>query len=400
MRRIIVLMASVVLVGAAPVAKAPPPIANYWMDVATLSGMGAGMTPGARPNMSQILGMMNGGGGAASHTLDLRLASRTKPAAVPQADHWVPAGLQMGASLPLVTPATVARQEPVETGMPSQYQRSKGRMLIYWGCGEHAGPGQPTIIDFSKIAAGQVPPGMAAMASMARAVYGPTSAPGFGRWPNQRDSRAVPASGSLIGAHKVEGNYSPPIGFSLGAGHDFMPGLGLREAGTMPSGADRLTWQLAPTATGYALAMFGSNDGGDVVMWTSARSAAMPALDYLAPSEVKRLVAAGAVLAPTSNQCLLPAEVAAASPAGMVTMIGYGPEADFADNPKTPKWTTKVRFKTSASLIRGMGAGASYGAEDGSGEGGEGEGPPQQEPPKKKRPGLGGILGGSFPIPH
>ena len=50
------------VVGAAPAAKDPPPIANYWMDVATESGMGAGMTPGGR--LGQIMSMMYGGGGA------------------------------------------------------------------------------------------------------------------------------------------------------------------------------------------------------------------------------------------------------------------------------------------------------------------------------------------------
>ena len=39
----------------------------------------------------------------------------------------------------------------------------------------------------------------------------------------------------------------------------------------------------------------------------------------------------------------------------MVTMIGYGPEANFAEAPKAPKWVTKVRYKTTASLMRGMG---------------------------------------------
>ena len=135
-----------------------------------------------------------------------------------------------------------------------------------------------------------------------------------------------------------------------------MPGLALREAGTLPSGADRLMWQPAAQATGYALAMFGSNGGGDVVMWSSARSASMAAMDYLAPAEVRRLIAAGSVLPPSASECVLPAEVAAASPAGMVMMIGYGPEANFAEKPKAPKWTTKVRFKTTASVMRGMGA--------------------------------------------
>src|SRR5450759_3217863 len=87
----------------------------------------------------------------------------------------------------------------------------------------------------------------------------------------------------------------------------------------------------------------------------------MPALDYPAPAEVRRLIATGAVLPPGTSECVLPAEVAAASPAGMVTIIGYGPEADFADSQKAPKWTTKVRFKTTASLIRGMGQMGGYG---------------------------------------
>jgi hypothetical protein len=373
-----------VAVYAAVPAKAPPPIASYWMDVATQSGMGAGMTPGARPSMSQVMGMMSGQSSVA-HSLDLRLASKDK-AAAPQADHWIPATLQMGASLPLIAPV---RQEAPRTPMP--YQQPKGRMLIYWGCGEHVGAGQPTIIDFSKLAAGQVPPGMAAMASMAHYVSAPSSAPGFGRWPNDRDSRAVPAAGSLLGAHKVQANYAPPITFSLGAGQDFMPALGLREAGALPSGASRLQWQPAGQATGYALAMFGSNGGGDVVMWSSANRAAMPAMDYLPPSEVRRLIVAGAVLAPSANECVLPAEVAAASPAGMVTMIGYGPEANFAEGPKAPKWVTKVRFKTTASIMHGMSGMMGAAGDE------EAQRTDAQQQPKKKRFGIGDLLGGSIP---
>ncbi len=131
-----------------------------------MSGMGAGMTPGQRPNMNQIMGMMSGGGGV-MHALNLRLASRDKPAGAGQADHLIPAGLQLGASLPLLAPEVV-KEEPVQAGLPTNFERPKGRMLIYWGCGEHVTGSQPTIIDFARVAAGQMPPGMAAMASMER----------------------------------------------------------------------------------------------------------------------------------------------------------------------------------------------------------------------------------------
>jgi len=373
----------------------PPPIANYWVDVATSSGMGAGMTPGARPKLGQIMSMMQGDSSVA-HTLDLRLASRNKAAAAPEAQHFIPQGLQMGSSLPLLTPAAAkpVRETP---STPYQYEQPKGRMLVYWGCGEHVGPGQPTAIDFAKLAAGQVPAGMASFPAMGRGASPPRAgqSAGYGEWPNERDSRPVPVQGSLIGAHKVEGNYSPPIAFSLAQGQDFMPDLGLAEADTMPSGASRLTWRTAPQATGYALTMYGSAENGDVIVWTSASKAASAAnLDYLPPAEVKRLVAAGTVLPPTANQCLLPAEVATASPSGMLMMIGYGPEAHFAEAPKSPKWTAKLRYKSTASLMRDMG---SIGGMDASGPSSQ-PGQPPQPKKKKKKFGIGDILG-SVPIP-
>lgn len=339
------------LVSAAP----PPPVANYWMDVATQSGMGAGLMGGGQPSMQQIMQMMEGGS-QVGHSLNLYLASKQKPTTAAQAQHLVPPGLQMGPSLPLIAPAA-PKLVPETAGMPANFQRPQGKMLIYWGCGEHAGAGQPTVVDFAKVAAGQMPPGFAAMAAAMSAAQPPRpgQSAGYGEWPNQKDSRPVPAAASLIGGHKVEGNYSPAIAFTLGAGEDFMPALGLREAGALPSGAIRLTWNPAARATGYALSMFGASPSGDVLVWTSAKKAmAFPNMDYLSPSQVKQLVASGGALAPTANECTIPAEVINASPSGMVMMIGYGPEAHFSDKPKAPTWTVRARYKTTASLMLGM----------------------------------------------
>ena len=397
MNRIGVLAAGVAVAalgaGAFAATKPPPPVATYWVDAATASGMGAGMTAGARPSMDQIMGMMSGQNSVA-HTLELTLASRTKPAAAPQADHLIPPGLAMGASLPLISPDA---PKPVKEsyGLPQGYEKPKGRMLIYWGCGEHVAAGPPTVLDFAKLASGQVPPGMAALANLARTASPPNNAAGFGQWPNKKDSRAVPANGSLLGAHKVQANYAPAIDFTLA--QDFMPALGLMEAGATPAGATRLRWTPPASATGYALMLSGANPSGDIVMWTSSKSAAMmPHLDYLSPAEVKRQIAAGTVLPASTGECLLPAEVASSVPMGMVMMIGYGPEAHFSDHPKAPKWATKVRFRTTASLMRGMGG--MMGGGPGAPQAGQ---PPQpgQPPRKRKRFGLGDVLKGAIPVP-
>jgi hypothetical protein len=351
------------------------------MDAATVGGFGGMMGGEGRPSMAQMMGMMSGNAPAYSHTLELRLASRTKAPAAPEANHLIPPGLQMGPSLPLIAPAS---PKPATQTYP--YQQPKGRMVIYWGCGEHVGAGQPTVIDFAKVAAGQMPPGMANMANYARMANIPHSAPGYGEWPNKQDRRPVPVNGSLVGAHKVEGNYSPPIAFTLG--QDFMPALNLRELGSLPSGAAQLGWTPAASATGYALAMFGSAQNGDVLMWSSSKSAAMATmLDYISPSEVKRLIGTGHVLSPQTTQCTLPSEVVKASPAGMIMMIGYGPQAYFAEAPKAPKWTATARFKTVSSIMLGM---PQMGDQDGAAPG-------QPQPKKKKKFGIGDVLKGAIP---
>ena len=336
------------------------------------------------------MAMMNGRGGAV-HTLDLRLASKDKNPA-PQADHLIPPGLQMGPSLPLLTPV---REEapPSKPGMPTQWQQPKGRMLIYWGCGEHVSAGQPTVIDFSKMQPGKVPPGMAAMASMAHMQTGPTSAPGFGRWPNERDRRPVPANGSLLGAHKVQANYAPPIAFSLGAGQDFMPALGSKRS-----------WRAAVGRVAAGVAAGGTGDGicADDVRLERQRRRDHVELGEIGADAGDGLSDAGRSQTPDrrgggasadNEPVRAPAEVASASPQGMVMMIGYGPEADFSDKPKLPTWTTKVRFKTTASLMRGMGA--MMGNADAADE--QEQAPQQQQPKKRRGIGLGDILGA---IPH
>lgn len=360
------------------------PIATYWMDVTTQSGMGMGV----QPNAADMMRMMTGGGAPqASHVLRLRLASKTPAPAAPQADHFIPQGLRMGPSLPLVTPIK-AKAEPVAPMQP------KGRMLVYWGCGDHAGAGQPMVLDYAQMASGKVPESIKAFgATMGRSYansFGPTDAPGFGEWPNRQDSRLVPPGSSLLGAHKIAGNYSPQIDFTLGAGQDFMAAMALSDGGMTPAGANLMRWNPVVNATGYAIASFGANEAGDTIMWSSVKSAGMANLDYISPGNIARAIADGLALPPSTTQCTVPAEVVRAMPMGMVMGVAYGPEVHFAEAPKNPKWAVTVRYRANASVMRGMGGMM--------GDAGDGPGPqqqaqPQPQPKKKRGLGLGDILG-------
>ncbi len=332
------------------VAASAAPVATYWVDASTQSGM-AGMAAGGQPDVSAIMAMMQGGPSPVSHSLRLRLASQTKAPSPAEAQHLIPPALRMGPSLPLIAPP---RGELEPAAMPE----IKGKMLIYWGCGDHVGAGQPMTVNLADLASGKVPDSIkraaSAMGRTRHSYGGPTSAPGFGEWPNQKDGRPIPVGASLVGAHKIQGNYSPTIDFTLGQGQDFMSAMTLSDAGAAPSGASLVRWNAVPGATGYALALFGANEAGETIMWSSTKTAGFANLDYLTPADAKKAVAAGDALAPSTTQCLIPAEVAQAIPMGMVMSVAYGPEVHFAEAPKNPKWAVTVRYKSNGSLMRGM----------------------------------------------
>ncbi len=368
---------------AAQTKPASGPIARYDMRAGTISGMGAMGAGGA-------MGMMFGGGrgNSVQHELYLRLGSSSSPAkGSPKADHFMPPSARLGKSVALVTP----REEKVPEEMP---QKPKGRLLIYWGCGEHAPKGQPVVIDFSRLAAGQMPQGL--WSSTILRDWGPTlqNSRTFGRWPAE-DGKFVKADSALPGPHRIAGNYSPEISFTLTK--DFMAPLSVRNT-SMPSGATILRWTGIPGATGYLAVVFGGKQGpggemGDMVMWSSSstRQFGGGLGDWISPSQVAALIRDRTVMAPATTSCIVPAEVKRDGPDFRFgTLTAYGPEEAFSYPPRPAdpraawnlEWTARIRHRSSTSWMQmpGMSMGA---------EGSQGQ---QQE--CRPRGGLGGMLGG------
>ena len=340
---------------------ANPPQARYEMDIGTVTGFG-GMTGGLGSAMS----MMFGGKNKPNHMLELRLGSRLAPAGgAPSADHFPNAGSKLGKSLPLLTPA---RETAEPSGrMPEQFERPQGRLLLFWGCGAKAGPGQPVVIDFARVAAGQMPPGL--FSTRVPVETGPTmdNSTTYGHWPNQKSGKMPDSSASILGEHRVAGNYTPEMKFTLT--QDFMGPLNASSS-SGPGGATNLSWNSVPTATGYyAWAMGGKMTGekmGDMVWWSSSMSRDFGAglWDWLSPATVRRLIADKTVMPPTQTSCTIPAEVKAAAPQFMMgNLTAFGPEANFAYPPKPekgawkPEWTARARYRSTTSLLMGEGMG-------------------------------------------
>ncbi|HET8612760.1 MAG TPA: hypothetical protein VFL92_08340 [Sphingomonas sp.] len=396
-----VLTGAGLMAGALQAQRSTPPKARYEMDVGTTSGF-AGMAAMRANPMAMMFG--GGRGGSAQHSLDLRLGSSLAPGGgAPHADHFMPAGANLGDSVPLVTPVN-APAGPSEPGMPLDFRRPKGRMLIFWGCGAHAGPGQPVVIDFSKLAAGQMPPHL--FSADVPVETGPTASNSrtFGEWPNDRSHKALRPDASLIGAHRIAGNYSPEIDFTLD--QDFMPALDAASEAA-PDGSTPIRWNAVQGATGYYASLVGAQGQGgedeDMVMWTSAgRQEFGGGLSgYLSPATVRRLIAEHVVMPPSQTSCTVPAEVKkAAGQFMMATLTAFGPERDFAHPPRPadpkavwrPDWTTRVRYRSAISLMLGMPAMEGMGMAGMSGGDDEGARRPEQQEPKHKCKGLGGFL--------
>jgi len=395
--------AALALAGAATAQQSGEGNAVYWMSADTMSGMGAMMGGGGRPSMGSVMGAMMGRGGnqaGYAHTLMLQLGSSRRASGEPTAEHLPPAGLQAGPSLPLVTPQTAAAEPKGPTMWPQGAERPRGRILIYWGCGEHARPGQPVVIDFASLTAGKVPP---AFANNAIRMMNPPSATRFatyGEWPNPRSRTSVPAGGSLVGPHVVRGNYSPEIHFSLAPGQDFLAPVRLSSNAPAPSGAVPLAWQPVGGSRAWFVNAMGAGANGDMVMWSSSESQAMPVMDYLSDAEIARLVQQRVLLPASADRCTVPMEVAKAGQGMMNIVTAFGGEANFSNPVRParapaswrPDWTVKLRTKSTYTGLLGMSMDEMMG-----GRGGDERSNGDAQKPKKKKSLLGGL--GGF-IPH
>jgi hypothetical protein len=261
---------------------------------------------------------------------------------------------------------------------------ARGRILIYWGCGEHARAGQPVEIDLARLSSGQVPPAMAALNIRPMTPPAAGTSATYGDWPNQRSRTTIPATGSLVGDHVVRGNYSPEIHFALNPSQDFLPPIRLTSNSAAPSGAVPIAWQPVANARAYYLTAFASRQDATMVMWSSSEvQANMMGFDYLSEGEVARLLQQRVLLAPQTTQCTVPVEVTAGSQGGSLMVNAFGPEANFsypvrpARAPRNwaPDWTVKLRTRASYMGMLGMDMEAMMRGETGQ----------QQQPQQRRR---------------
>jgi hypothetical protein len=344
-------------------APAKSPIANYWMDVATINLS----IPGAEemadmPLLGNMMGNVFGGsklGMVPGKWLDLALYTREKPAGT-EGTHAIPAGQNMGASLPLFTVAKPVRGGTAPEG--GEQERPKGRLLLYWGCSETVRPGQPRILDmataapadFAKFFVGRYAP-----------ERGATSVAGHAIWPNEKDKQRVPANASLRGDHAVTGDGVPAsLKFAIGEQQDFMEKMKLAAPGDA-KGAVTASWNAVGNARAYFLSAVGGTQSGDMILWSSSDlpEAGLGLVDYLSNSQVDQWVKEKVLLPAATQRCAIPSGIYADAGGSMVRAIAYGNELNLVHPPRpadakalaqwNPEWSLRVRVKSTTMTMLG-----------------------------------------------
>jgi hypothetical protein len=394
-----------------------PPVAQAWIDVATGSGFGmpgmGGPGGGGASPMSMIGGMfgraMGGGGGnrfgqtasaPGGRWVDVTLYTRNNPQ-LAEAEQQVPAGF-LSPALKLQSPKESKGSAP-EPGddkvVEGEYERPKGKLLLYWGCGETVRAGQPRVVDFATA----TPADLVRFFQSRRATQrGAHSAVGRPVWPSPDDARLVPEGASLAGEHAFRGAGVPEgFRFQLPPAQDLMPPIALQQQDT--GGSTRLEWQALPTARAYFIAGMGGGAGAgggeaEMVIWTSSEQpdTGFGLMDYQTNAAVDRWLKEQVLLAPKTTSCAVPRGVFTGQGA-MLRMIAYGNELNLAYPPRPsdpkvawePQWAVKVRVKSQTSAMVGMDMPGMPGA-------GRAETEPGAEKKEAATPGVKDLLKGLF----
>jgi len=367
-----------------------PPVAQAWLDLAThhsdMPGI-AQMMGGGMPSLGSLFGKKGDqtrgnvfgqtqsmGFSAAGQYLDVSVHTRANPS-LSEALQAVPPASQLSPTLQLIAPQPVAEKppEPVrDDDEPSEpkYEKPKGKLLLYWGCGEKVRPGQPRVLDFANLNLEDV---QRIMVARGHTPKGARSQPGVPAWPNKQDDRKVPAGASLNGEHGFTGQGIPEgFKFELRPEVDFMAPLKpQRNPGA--DGAMQVRWEQLPHARAFFISAMGAkpgagqDDGAEMVLWSSSElpDTGFALHDYQTPGGITQLLKDKVLLQPSTTECAIPGGIfgqGAEGGAGMLRMSAYGPEQSVAYPPRPtdpkqawePQWAARVRTKSTYMGLLGV----------------------------------------------
>ncbi|WP_202843771.1 hypothetical protein [Luteimonas saliphila] len=409
-RRTLPLAAAILLVVVPASAQKSAVETQVWIDVATHSMAGMpdlGMLGGLAGRMlgdrdvPQGYPRSRGLPATTGKVLDIAMHNSLRPGVA--AEQFVPAGLQVGRSLPLVPPLAPPGRDTPE---PVTVEDMEVTVRQYWGCGATIRPGQPKTITL-RIRRGQ----LETSGSIAPNLFVPDRDidvdPRYALWPNMKNSKRVSDRSSMVGQHRISGDGVPEsLQFDLGPAADFMPRIALETQGGLAD-AIQLGWQPVDRARAYFVNGMAMQDERNFVVWSSAEvaGAGQDLVNYLTGSYIDRWLGQKVLLPASTTRCTIPQGIFKSTRAdgeGMasVNMIAYGPETNITWPPRPadpkapwdPEWNVRVRTKSTTMAMLGVDMGDMGGMDGMPNETDETSDEPPTEEEGKGRKLLRGLL--------
>jgi hypothetical protein len=236
------------------------------------------------------------------------------------------------------------------------FEHAFKRVLVYWGCGEAVGPGQPLVIDvdspdderLGRLLALSPPHAESASVAGHGTVHERFLAHADVHWPEDAQMR---------GMHELRiGSISTR--FSLDRDAEHMPPAAITRVHAPPAGPVRVQWENLQRASAYFANVFvHRRSSRDAVIWTSSSKPEGGWLlhqTHLAMEELEQLRAAGVLLPPGTEQCVVPEAVRRHTNGAMVFQLhAYAAEVTVRGRSVGSQQSTVMRIaaKSTTSLL-------------------------------------------------
>lgn len=292
-----------------------------------------------------------GSAAQAQRNLRVQFWSPGAPPASPSANLDIPAGLQLGKTLPLEIPKGGDETDPTSPNFKFPKGYEKFEFHRYWGCSATVKPGQPKVVKGASITAEQAE----RAAKAAKAAGGKAPSNTYAYWPNnlQKMPPKLETSAAMPGGYQLKTNYAGGVAFQVPDNVNFLAPVDLTVDGSDLSKAATLSWKPVPNAVGYYAMAMGTKGENIHVMWISSEVPDGFDQGFQTTGEVQALVQKGVYMPPSKTQCTIPAGIFQGCKAVSVQVMAYGPS--FTQGNTTPSVRVYTQSTAMATLGQGLG---------------------------------------------
>jgi hypothetical protein len=244
---------------------------------------------------------------------------------------------------------SLARRHPFEPSLT--------RILMYWGCGQQTGKGQPKVIKRDALNDEQLTRLLAPSPRSSDSSGGLEQVSRAERLVAYYNAR-MPERTQMHGTHELRSD-STRTRFTVGEEGEFLPAVTITQVRVSDAGDATIRWDRTGSAVAYFANLYIQRmNSADVIIWTSSR---IPEAGYLlsqahpGADEVLRLRNKGVLMHKDAQECTIPSAVIRHAAHAMAVQVhAFGPETVIAATSselERPSTTVRVVPRATTTIL-------------------------------------------------